>query len=68
MVERLASRAFLDALTKTVLTCCQNPRERVTRRRLPPAEARDEDILKSVGLGIAGDAQAALDELRDRIQ
>jgi Arc/MetJ-type ribon-helix-helix transcriptional regulator len=60
--------AFLDALTKTVLTCLPEPLGEGHAQAVARAKARYERFLKSVGLGIAGDTQAALDELTGRIQ
>ena len=60
--------AFLDALTKTVLTCLPEPSGEGHAQAVARAKARYERFLKSVGFGIAGDAQAALDELTGRIQ
>ena len=60
--------AFLDALTKTVLTCLPEPSGEGHVQAVPRAKARYERFLKSVGLGIAGDTRAALDELTGRIQ
>jgi len=60
--------AFLDALTKTVLTCLPEPSGEGHAQAVARAKARYERFLKSVGLGIGGDTQAALDELTGRIQ
>ena len=60
--------AFLDALTKTVLTCLPEPSGENHAQAVARAKARYERFLKSVGIGIAGDTQAALDELMGRIQ
>jgi len=60
--------AFLDALTKTVLTCLPEPSGEGQAQAVARARARYDRFLKSVGLGIAGDTQAALDELTGRIQ
>lgn len=60
--------AFLDALTKTVLTCLPEPSGENYGQAVARANARYERFLKSVGVGIAGDTQAALDELTGRIQ
>jgi Arc/MetJ-type ribon-helix-helix transcriptional regulator len=60
--------AFLDALTKTVLTCLPEPSGENYAQAVARAKARYERFLKSVGMGVAGDTQAALDELTGRIQ
>lgn len=60
--------AFLDALTKTVLTCLPEPSGEDHAQAVARAKARYERFLKSVGVGIIADAQAALDELTGRIQ
>ena len=60
--------AFLDALTKTVLTCLPEPSGEGHAQAVARAKARYERFLKSVGLGIAGHVQAALNELTGRIQ
>ena len=60
--------AFLDALTKTLLTCLPEPSGESHAQAVARGKARYERFLKSVGLGIAGDTQAALDELTRRIQ
>ena len=60
--------AFLDALTKTVLTCLPEPSGENHAQAVARAQARYERFLKSVGMRIAGDTQAALDELTGRMQ
>ena len=60
--------AFLDALTKTVLTCLPEPSGENHAQAVARAKARYERFLKSVGISIAGDTQAALDELTGRMQ
>lgn len=59
--------AFLDALTRTVLTCLPEPSGDGHVEGCP-REGTLRTIPQSVGLGIAGDTQAALDELTGRIQ
>jgi len=60
--------AFLDALTKTVLTCLPEPSGENHAQAIARAKARYERFLKSVGIRIAGDTQAAPDELTGRLQ
>jgi len=58
--------AFLDALAKTVLKCLPEPSGESHVQAVARANARYERFLRSVGSGIAGDAQTVLDELAGR--
>ena len=55
--------AYLDALTKTILTCIPEPPPDVRDQAVARAKARYDRFLKSVGMGMKGDSQAALKEL-----
>jgi hypothetical protein len=60
--------AFLDALTKTLLTCLPEPSGEAHAQAVARAKARYERFIKNVGMSMAGDSRAALAELVDRIQ
>jgi|SRR5581483_2800598 len=55
--------AFTDALAKTVLTCIPEPPRDIYEQALARAKARYDRFLKSVGMGMSGDSQAAMTEL-----
>jgi Arc/MetJ-type ribon-helix-helix transcriptional regulator len=55
--------AFTDALVKTLLTCIPEPPRDIYEQALARAKARYDRFLKSVGMGMAGDSQAAMTEL-----
>ena len=60
--------AFLDALTKTVLTCLPEPSGDGHAQAVARAKARYDRFLKSVGMAMKGDSQAALKELSRNVQ
>ena len=60
--------AFVDALTKTILTCVPEPPRDAREQAVARAKARYDRFLKSVGLGMNGDSQAALAELSRHVQ
>lgn len=59
--------AFVDALTKTVLTCVPEPVGEAYPQAVARARARYDRFLKSVGSGMSGDSQAALNSLVERV-
>jgi hypothetical protein len=60
--------AFVDSLTKTLLTCLPEPSGDAYAQAVARAKARYERFIKNVGMSMAGDSRAALAELVDRIQ
>lgn len=60
--------AFVDSLTKTLLTCLPEPSSEAYPQAAARAKARYERFIKNVGMSMAGDSRAALAELVDRIQ
>jgi Arc/MetJ-type ribon-helix-helix transcriptional regulator len=60
--------AFVDSLTKTLLTCVPEPSGEAYAQALARAKARYERFIKNVGMNMAGDSRAALAELVDRTQ
>ena len=60
--------AFVDALTKTILTCVPEPPRDAREQAVARAKARYDRFLKSVGMGMNGDSQAALAELTRHVQ
>jgi hypothetical protein len=55
--------AFTDALVKTLLTCVPEPPRDIHDQAVARAKARYDRFLKSVGIGLSGDSQAAMTEL-----
>jgi hypothetical protein len=60
--------AFLDAMAKTILTCVPEPPPDVRDQAVARAKARYDRFLKSVGMAMKGDSQAALKELSRNVQ
>lgn len=60
--------AFVDALTKTILTCVPEPPRDAREQAVARAKARYDRFLKSVGMGMNGDSHAALAELSRHVQ
>ena len=60
--------AFVDSLTKTLLTCLPEPSGDAYAQAVARAKARYERFIKNVGMSMAGDSRAALAELVDPIQ
>ena len=60
--------AFVDSLTKILLTCVPEPSGEAYAQAVARAKARYERFIKNVGMSMAGDSRAALAELVDRIQ
>src|SRR4051812_37504531 len=60
--------AFVDALTKTVLTCVPEPSGDAYQQAISRARARYDRFLKSVGAGLSGDAGHAFAELTGRVE
>ena len=60
--------AFVDALVKTLLTCVPEPPRDVYDQAVARGKARYDRFLKSVGVGMLGDSQAAMEELLNRGQ
>ena len=55
--------AFVDVLAKTFLTCVPEPPRDAQDQAVARAKARYDRFLKSVGMGMVGDSQAAMAEL-----
>jgi hypothetical protein len=67
---RLAQQAlfaFVDALAKIILTCVPEPPQDAREQAVARAKARYERLMKIVGTGMKGDAQAALTELSGNV-
>lgn len=60
--------AFVDALVKSLLTCVPEPPRDVYDQAVARGKARYDRFLKSVGVGMLGDSQAAMEELLNRGQ
>jgi Arc/MetJ-type ribon-helix-helix transcriptional regulator len=58
--------AFVDVLAKTLLTCVPEPPKEVHDQAVARGKARYDRFLKSVGIGMAGDSDAAMKELLGR--
>lgn len=58
--------AFVDVLAKTLLTCVPEPPRDVYDQAVARGKARYDRFLKSVGMGMVGDSQAAMKELLGR--
>jgi Arc/MetJ-type ribon-helix-helix transcriptional regulator len=67
-LRQQAEFAFLDALVKTILThLVEVPRE-AYEQAVARGKIRYERFLKSVGMGMNGDSQAAISELMKRVE
>jgi hypothetical protein len=55
--------AFVDVLAKMLLTCVPEPPRDVHDQAVARGKARYDKFLKSVGMGMVGDSQAAMAEL-----
>ena len=60
--------AFVDVLAKTFLTCVPEPPRDVQEQAVARGKARYDRFLKSVGMAMVGDSQAAMAELLGRGQ
>jgi len=58
--------AFVDVLAKTLLTCVPEPPRDAHDQAVARGKARYHRFLKSVGMAMVGDSQAALAELLGR--
>ena len=58
--------AFVDVLAKTFLTCVPEPPKEVQNQAVALGKARYDRFLKSVGMAMVGDSQAAMAELLGR--
>jgi hypothetical protein len=66
---RLAQQAlfaFVDSLVKTLLTCVPEPPRDTYDQAVARGKLRYDRFLKSAGAGMAGDSQAAMQELLKR--
>jgi hypothetical protein len=60
--------AFVDVLAKTLLTCVPEPPRDAYDQAVARAKARYDRFLKSVGMGMVGDSQAAMTELLGHVK
>ena len=58
--------AFVDVLAKTLLTCVPEPPRDVYDQAVARGKARYDRFLKTVGMGMVGDSEAAMKELLGR--
>jgi hypothetical protein len=58
----------VDALVKTLLTCVPEPPRDAYDQAVARGKARYDRFLKSVGAGMLGDSQAAMEVLLNRGQ
>ena len=58
--------AFVDVLAKMLLTCLPEPPREVHDQAVARGKARYDRFLKSVGIGMVGDSDAAMRELLGR--
>jgi hypothetical protein len=55
--------AFVDVLAKTLLLCVPEPPREVHDQAVARGKARYDRFLKTVGMAMVGDSQAAMAEL-----
>lgn len=67
-LRQQAEFAFLDALVKTMLTHLVELPKDAYEQAVARGKARYERFLKSVGMGMNGDSQAAMTELMRRVE
>jgi len=60
--------AFVDVFAKTFLTCVAEPPREVQDQAVARGKARYDRFLKSVGMSMVGDSQAAMAELLGRCE
>ena len=60
--------AYLDTLGKTILTCVPEPAADARSQAVARARERYDRLLKTVGKALAGDAQAAMQELTAHVE
>jgi predicted transcriptional regulator len=60
--------AYLDTLSKTILTCLPEPSADARTQAIARARERYDRLLKTVGRAMAGDAQAAMQELTAHVE
>ncbi len=60
--------AYLDSLTKVLLTCVPEPPQDARSQAIARAKERHTRLLKSAGASMVGDSHAAMSELVDRGQ
>ena len=60
--------AYLDTLSKTILTCMPEPTADARSQAVARARERYDRLLKTVGKALAGDAQAAMQELTAHVE
>ena len=60
--------AYLDTLSKTILTCMPEPSADARSQAVARARERYDRLLKTVGKAMAGDAQAAMQELTAHVE
>lgn len=60
--------AYLDTLSKTILTCLPEPSADARSQAIARARERYDRLLKTVGKALTGDAQAAMQELTTYVE
>ena len=60
--------AYLDTLSKTILTCIPEPSTDARPQAVARARERYDRLLKTVGKALSGDAQAAIEELTAHVE
>lgn len=60
--------AYVDTLGKTILTCIPEPAADARSQAVARAKERYDRLLKTVGKALAGDAQAAMQELTAHVE
>jgi len=60
--------AYLDTLSKTILTCMPEPPTDARPQAIARARERYDRLLKAVGKALSGDAQAAIEELTAHVE
>jgi hypothetical protein len=60
--------AYLDTLTKTILTCVPEPPADAKPQAVARAKERHDRLLKTVGRSLLGDSNAAMQDLMGHVQ
>ena len=60
--------AYIDTLTKTLLTCVPEPPAEAKAQAVARARERHERLLKTVGRGMLGESSAAMQDLVNHAQ
>lgn len=60
--------AYVDSLTKVLLTCIPEPPQDVREQAIARARERHNRLVKSAGSAMVGDSQAAMQDLVSRVE